>query len=94
MERETGFEPATNGLEGRDSTPELLPPGVNEPKGLANPTPPNDSPAGRAERALSPSSQAPIAGASAGGGDNVGTLPGRRAQRDALRSADQPSGFA
>ena len=28
MERETGFEPATNGLEGRDSTPELLPLGV------------------------------------------------------------------
>ncbi len=27
MERETGFEPATNGLEGRDSTPELLPRG-------------------------------------------------------------------
>lgn len=25
LERETGFEPATNGLEGRDSTPELLP---------------------------------------------------------------------
>ncbi len=25
-ERETGFEPATNGLEGRDSTTELLPP--------------------------------------------------------------------
>ena len=25
MERETGFEPATNGLEGRYSTPELLP---------------------------------------------------------------------
>ena len=27
MERETGFEPATNSLEGCDSTPELLPPG-------------------------------------------------------------------
>lgn len=27
MERETGIEPATNGLEGRDSTTELLPPG-------------------------------------------------------------------
>src|SRR5436305_15209279 len=26
MERETGFEPATNSLEGCDSTPELLPP--------------------------------------------------------------------
>ena len=26
MERETGIEPATNGLEGRDSTTELLPP--------------------------------------------------------------------
>ena len=25
MERETGIEPATNGLEGRDSTTELLP---------------------------------------------------------------------
>jgi hypothetical protein len=25
MERETGFEPATNSLEGCDSTPELLP---------------------------------------------------------------------
>ena len=30
MERETGFEPATNGLEGRDSTPELLPLGVTQ----------------------------------------------------------------
>jgi hypothetical protein len=29
MERETGFEPATNSLEGCDSTPELLPPGVH-----------------------------------------------------------------
>jgi hypothetical protein len=28
MERETGFEPATNSLEGCDSTPELLPLGV------------------------------------------------------------------
>ena len=28
MERETGIEPATNGLEGRDSTTELLPLGV------------------------------------------------------------------
>ena len=27
MERETGFEPATNSLEGCDSTPELLPRG-------------------------------------------------------------------
>ena len=26
VERETGLEPATNGLEGRDSTLELLPP--------------------------------------------------------------------
>ncbi len=26
LERETGFEPATNSLEGCDSTPELLPP--------------------------------------------------------------------
>ena len=28
LERETGFEPATNSLEGCDSTPELLPLGV------------------------------------------------------------------
>ncbi len=28
MERETRFELATNSLEGCDSTPELLPPGV------------------------------------------------------------------
>jgi hypothetical protein len=28
MERETGFEPATNSLEGCDSTPELLPLGA------------------------------------------------------------------
>ena len=28
VERETGFEPATNSLEGCDSTPELLPLGV------------------------------------------------------------------
>jgi hypothetical protein len=28
MERETGIEPATNGLEGRDSTIELLPPAI------------------------------------------------------------------
>src|SRR3954469_8872265 len=30
MERETGFEPATNSLEGCDSTPELLPLGVDQ----------------------------------------------------------------
>ena len=34
MERETGFEPATNGLEGRDSTPELLPLGVRLEAGM------------------------------------------------------------
>ena len=32
MERETGFEPATNSLEGCDSTPELLP--LNLPQEL------------------------------------------------------------
>src|SRR3978361_32776 len=30
MERETGFEPATNSLEGCDSTPELLPPSIQD----------------------------------------------------------------
>ena len=29
MERETGIEPATNSLEGCDSTTELLPPGLH-----------------------------------------------------------------
>ena len=31
LERETGFEPATNSLEGCDSTPELLPPVSTRP---------------------------------------------------------------
>ena len=31
LERATGFEPATNGLEGRDSTTELRPPWVRYP---------------------------------------------------------------
>ena len=39
MERETGFEPATNSLEGCDSTPELLPPALlrraDAPAGVA-----------------------------------------------------------
>ena len=34
MERETGIEPATNGLEGRDSTTELLPHSVHAAPGL------------------------------------------------------------
>ena len=34
MERETGFEPATNSLEGCDSTPELLPLGVSVRLGI------------------------------------------------------------
>ena len=33
MERETGFEPATNSLEGCDSTPELLPRCLSESAG-------------------------------------------------------------
>ena len=34
MERETGIEPATNSLEGCDSTTELLPPFDRHPKTL------------------------------------------------------------
>ena len=40
MERETGFEPATNSLEGCDSTPELLPLASEDggtPGGLSSP---------------------------------------------------------
>ena len=36
MERETGFEPATNSLEGCDSTPELLPLGFKETRLVYN----------------------------------------------------------
>src|SRR5437868_1555306 len=54
MERETGFEPATNGLEGRDSTPELLPPSPSPGHAKSgNPAipAPNAAPAGGASDA-------------------------------------------
>ena len=39
LERETGIEPATNSLEGCDSTTELLPPSPQRLKPLVNATP-------------------------------------------------------
>ena len=37
LERATGFEPATNGLEGRDSTTELRPPLIRYPTCTSKP---------------------------------------------------------
>src|SRR6476620_4279013 len=46
LERETGIEPATNSLEGCDSTTELLPPRLSQAGGLRPARPPTRSLAG------------------------------------------------